>query len=189
MKRLFPSLPSSATLGDVFKAHPGKIPPLLEYHDRVMRADSPLSVGERELIAAYVSGLNACSFCHGAHVMQARAFGIEPDLVEQLMDDPETAPVDAALKPILAYVAKLTLTPTRLVEADADAVYAAGWSEEALFDAIQTASLFCMMNRFLEGTGITEYHSDPRTANEATLAPMRSSTAYSDFGRRLGIFK
>jgi uncharacterized protein YciW len=45
---------------------------------------------------------------------------------------------DAKLKPILAYAEKLTLTPTRLTEADAAAVFAAGWSERALHDAVLT---------------------------------------------------
>jgi uncharacterized peroxidase-related enzyme len=187
MKRLFPSLPQTAMLGDVFQAFPGKLPPLLNYLDQVMRSDSPLSAAQRELIAAYVSGLNACVFCHGAHTVHARAFGIEPDVIDALMKDPETAPVETELKPVLAYVAKLTLTPTQLVEADANAVYAAGWSEEALFDAIQTAALFCMMNRILEGTGVTEYHSDPRGIERSALEPLRSPSAYSDFGHRLGI--
>jgi AhpD family alkylhydroperoxidase len=33
-------------------------------------------VAERELIAAYVAGLNACGYCHGIHIAVAEAFGI-----------------------------------------------------------------------------------------------------------------
>jgi hypothetical protein len=40
-----------------------------------------------------------------------------------------------------------------LVQADADAVFQAGWSERALHDAIMTTSLFNFMNRLLEGHG------------------------------------
>ena len=32
---------------------------LVQFHSAVMRQDSELTVGERELIAAYVSGMNA----------------------------------------------------------------------------------------------------------------------------------
>ena len=38
-------------------------------------------------------------------------------------------------------------------EADADAVFAAGWSERALHDAILTTCLFNFMNRLLDGHG------------------------------------
>jgi AhpD family alkylhydroperoxidase len=71
-----PSLPGDAVLLDVFRACPGTSRPLLEYHQALLRGPSPLTVAERELIAAYVSGLNACRYCHGVHTATARAFGI-----------------------------------------------------------------------------------------------------------------
>ncbi len=187
MKRLFPSLPEDATLADVFRAFPRTVAPLLDYHDRLLRGPGALEPGQKELIAAFVSGLNACAFCHGAHTAMARAFGIGPATVEALMADAETAPVDPAMRPLFAFVRKLTEAPSTMTEADAEAVYAAGWPEAALFEAIQTAALFNLMNRILEGTGITEYYADPRTVSEDRLAELRSETAYAEFGARIGI--
>ncbi len=187
MKRLFPSLPDAATLGDVFTAFPDTVAPLMEFHDRLLRGDSPLSVAERELIAAYVSGLNACTFCHDAHRIHAKAHGIPLDTIDALMADLDSAPVDDRLKPILRYVAKLTQNPSRMTEADAEDVYAAGWNERALFDAVLTCATFNMMNRILEGTGITSYSVAPEDVPEDGLAMRRSATAYSDFGRTLGV--
>jgi len=54
------SLPVVVVLLDVFRAYPETARPLLDYHQALMRGPSPLSVADRELIAAYVSGLNAC---------------------------------------------------------------------------------------------------------------------------------
>jgi uncharacterized peroxidase-related enzyme len=119
-----------------------------------LRDPSPLTVAERELIAAYVSGLNACTYCHGAHTVAATAFGIDESVFADLMADLDTATVDGRIKPILAYVRKLTLSPARMVEADAEAVYAAGWDEQALFDAVSVCALFNFMNRIVEGSGI-----------------------------------
>jgi alkylhydroperoxidase family enzyme len=56
---------------------------------------------------------------------------------------------------VLRYLRKLTLSPTAMTQADADAVYAAGWSERALYDAIQICCLYNFMNRFVEGIGLT----------------------------------
>jgi len=187
MKRLFPSLPESPIIGDVFQAFPEKIAPLLAYHDALLRGPSDLSVTERELIAAYVSGLNACQFCHGAHSAQSIAFGISPATIEALMANVDTAPIDDKLKPILHYVGKLTRTLTRLTEADAQAVYDAGWSEAALFDAVQTCALFNMMNRLVEGAGVDSYPGDPAVVDKDRLARFRSDTCYTDFGRMLGV--
>ncbi|MDU9003723.1 peroxidase-related enzyme [Sedimentitalea todarodis] len=173
-------------MAEVFQTFPDTIKPLLEYHDALLRSDSPLSIAQRELIAAYVSGLNACAFCFGAHVIMARAFGISPETIEALMDDPDAAPVEAEMRPILAYVAKLTNAPATMTEADAQAVYDVGWSERALFDAIQTCALFNFMNRILEGTGVTAYPLDPDALTEDDLTARRTVT-YGDWRRRIGV--
>lgn len=98
------ALEGEASLDKVFRRFPHTLPPLLEYHDRLLRDPSPLTVAERELIAAYVSGVNACTYCHGAHVIAAQAFGIDRELFDGLMADLDTSAVDAKLKPLLAYV-------------------------------------------------------------------------------------
>ena len=41
--------------------------PLSELTDLLLRGPSTLTRGERELIAAYVSGLNDCRYCTGSH--------------------------------------------------------------------------------------------------------------------------
>lgn len=187
MKRLFPSLPEDATLGSIYRAFPDKLAPLCEYESRVMRGESDLTVAQRELLAAYVSGLNACAYCHGAHTIFAKAYGVDVETTEALMEDLDGAPVDQSLKPMLAYVRKLTLTPSRMTESDANDVYNAGWSESALFDAIQVCGVFNLVNRFLEGTGISEYHLDPKNVDDATLERFRNETGYIDFGRANGL--
>ncbi|MGD9812782.1 MAG: carboxymuconolactone decarboxylase family protein [Sphingobium sp.] len=156
---VFPSLPENPQLSDLFQRFPHSAPPLLDYHDRLLRDPSPLTVAERELIAAYVSALNSCNFCLGAHAIAAQAYGIDPVVVEALIADLDSAPVEDRLKPILAYVRKLTPTPSRITPGDAAAVYAAGWDEQALFDAVSVCALFNMMNRIVEGSGIK---LDPR---------------------------
>ena len=186
MKRLFPSLPDNAHLADVLKAFPATVRPLMEFHDILMRGDSDLSVAERELIAAYVSGLNACSFCFGAHKLMARAFGVDDALMDALVADLDSAPVDDKVRPILAFVAKLTRSPSMLTESDAQAVYAAGWSESALYDAIQTCALYNLMNRVVEGTGVAPYPEIPEDRIKDELSARRTQT-YMDFARSIGV--
>jgi alkylhydroperoxidase family enzyme len=75
-------------------------------------------------------------------------------LLEAAVADLDSAPVSDKLKPVLAYVGKLTRTPSRMTEADAEAVFAAGWDENALHDAVLVCALFNFMNRMVEGIGI-----------------------------------
>ena len=163
---VFPSIDGEPGLDKVFRRLPHTVMPLLEYHDRLLRDPSPLTVAERELIAAYVSGINSCTYCHGAHVVAARAFGVDSALFDGLMADLETSAIDGKLKPILAYVGKLTRTPSMMTEADSTRVYAAGWDEQALFDAVSVCALFNFMNRIVEGSGIK---ANPLEADRAEL--------------------
>jgi uncharacterized peroxidase-related enzyme len=163
---VFPSIEGETSLDKVFRRFPDSVMPLLEYHDRLLRDPSPLTVAERELIAAYVSGLNSCTFCHGAHVIASKAFGIDSELFDGLMADLETSAINDRLKPILAYAGKLTKTPAMMTKADAEKVYAAGWDEQALFDAVSICALFNLMNRIVEGSGIK---SDPLKSSQAEL--------------------
>lgn len=183
MARL-PSLPERPHLAEVFKAFPATVAPLLEYHDILLRGPSPLSIAERELLAAYVSGLNACRFCLGAHKIMARAFDVEEQTIDDLLRDIDGAPVPERLKPILVYVRKLTEMPSRMTDDDAQSVYEAGWNERALFDAVSVCALFNMMNRIIEGSGVTFDYADipPSTAEVAA----RRERSYLDWGREIG---
>jgi uncharacterized peroxidase-related enzyme len=148
------SLPTDTTLLHVFRKFPAPASRLLDLHELVMRAPSAFGAGERELIAAYVSGVNDCQYCHGVHTVTAEAFGVPEGLLTAALADLDSSPVDERMKPVLAYVGKLTRTPSKMTDADAEAVFAVGWDEAALHDAVLVCALFNFMNRMVEGLGI-----------------------------------
>lgn len=183
----FPSLPAEPQLTDVFRRFPRGLWPLCEYHDAILRAESPLTIAQRELIAAYVSGINACSYCHGAHKIYAELHGVDPALFDGLMADPEKADLDRKLVPILSYVRKLTLSPATVRDTDAAAVYAAGWSEEALYDAICVCALFNFMNRIVEGCGVITNTAIQAQQRNRIAGSRNDPETYRNFARRLGV--
>lgn len=65
-----PSLPEKAALVDVFRAYPDTAGPLIDYHEVPLRGPSPLGVADRELITAYVSGVNSCGYRRAAQLHQ-----------------------------------------------------------------------------------------------------------------------
>jgi uncharacterized peroxidase-related enzyme len=151
---LLRSLPANASLVDLRRRYGDLLEKLRPYGHRLMRGRSPLTTAQRELIASYVSGLNSCRYCYGVHSRVAEQFGVDDQLLGGLLEDIDHAPVDARLRPILRYVRKLTETPSRMTEADAAAVYAAGWDDEALLHAVAVCAYFNNMNRLVEGCGI-----------------------------------
>lgn len=55
------SLPQNAHLSDLYSRFPKNVAPLMAYIDGILRGEGELTVGEREMIATFTSGLNACS--------------------------------------------------------------------------------------------------------------------------------
>lgn len=122
--------------------------------EHVLRGPSDISEADRELMAAYVSGLNDCNFCYNIHAKTAEYYGLDISMFEKLMEGVDSAPIDEKLKPIFNFIGKLTKTPAQMVQADADAVFAVGWSEDALHDAISICCVFNFMNRLMDGHGV-----------------------------------
>jgi uncharacterized peroxidase-related enzyme len=159
----FPSLPEDATTKQIFTAHPEIYSHWVRVSDAILRGPSPLTPAQRELIGAYVSSLNSCQYCYGGHRAAAELFGVAPETIDGLIQDLATAPIDSKLRPIFAFVKKLTLTPTRMTQADADAVFVAGWNEAALQSAIAVCCVFSFMNRLVQGHGV---EADPASFTE-----------------------
>jgi len=151
----FKSLPDDAGPANVFTKYPDIYSLWSNMSQALMNGPSPLSQGERELILAYAAGVAGCKFVYVAHSEVAYAWGFENGLLDRLLQDPEATPVDARVKPLLAYVRKLMLTPGEMSQSDADAVFAAGWNEQALHDAIAITARAAFMQRLVEGHGFT----------------------------------
>lgn len=182
----YPGLKDDDYLEALFRRFPRGVRPLLELHDALMREASDLDIATRELIAAYVSGLNACQFCYGAHKAMAQAFGVDPVLIETLVTSgPEAAGIDEKLVPLLDYVRQITVEPSKSTDAMAEAVYAAGWSEDALYDAVAVSALYAYMNRILDGAGIAPKPLFAAPTDDELKA--RREGDYVGWGRKAGL--
>ncbi|MBV8186813.1 MAG: carboxymuconolactone decarboxylase family protein [Alphaproteobacteria bacterium] len=159
----FKSHPADAGPANVFSAHPEIYAAWAKMSEALMNGPSPLSQAERELLLAYAAGVAGCRFVFVAHSEVAYVRGIKRGLIERLIEDPETH-AEPRLKPLLAFVAKLVLTPGEMTQADADAVFAAGWSEEALHHAIAITARAAFMQRLVEGHGFVPM--SPEAAGE-----------------------
>jgi len=151
---LLPSLKAGATLLDLFKAYPDSSRPLIELNEALLRGPSPFSEAERELIATYVSGLNRCGYCHGVHAATAERLGIAREALDGLPGGVDGPAISERMRPVLRYADKLTRSPESATKADAEAIFAAGWDETALYHTVAVTALFNFMNRLVEGLGI-----------------------------------
>ena len=79
--------------------------PIRELTQILLRGDSTLTQGERELIATLVSYKNQCRFCTNAHTAAANYLYNETQTCELVKQDFETAPVSEKMKALLAIAA------------------------------------------------------------------------------------
>lgn len=126
---------------------------LVRFTEQVMRGPSPLSPGLRELIGAYFSKYNQCSFCSDSHAAAAAEF-MERELVDEVLHDLEKSRLDAAHKALFRYIRKLAENPARVTAGDITKLKTAGWSEAAIYDALTVASVFRFYNTWNNGAGV-----------------------------------
>jgi len=126
---------------------------LVKFTEEVMRGPSPLSPGLRELIGAYFSKRNQYSFCRDAHAAAAAQF-LGQELVDEVLCDPENSRLDAAHKELFRYIGKLAENAASVTASDIDQLKQAGWSEEAIYDALTVASVFRFYNTWNGGAGV-----------------------------------
>jgi len=149
-----PSSPDLTNIAAMLGKYPRRGILLFKLLEDIKRSCSPLNRSMRELIITYTSGLNQCDFCYNTHRAVSEQLGIDERLFEQLKTDINSAQVDEKLKPILHYVKKLTLTPDKITQMDAQQIFDAGWDEETFLDTIFLCAIVNSMNRFVSGIGI-----------------------------------
>ena len=149
-----PSSPDLTNIAAMLGKYPRRGILLFKLLDDIKTSSSPLSGSMRELIIAYTSGLNQCDLCYITHKAVSKQLGIDEKVFDQLKTDIGSAKVDERLKPVLHYVKKLTLTPDRITQADAQQIFDAGWDENVFLDVIFLCAIVNCMNRFVSGIGI-----------------------------------
>ena len=93
---------NEGSVAAILKPYPEIAKPVSMMTEYVMRSeDVQFSQGERELIATFVSDLNACTYCARTHQATAEALGANESVFGALLDDIDTAAVEENLKPVI----------------------------------------------------------------------------------------
>ncbi len=125
--------------------------PIRELTQILLRGESTLTEGERELIATVVSYGNKCAFCTAAHTAAADVLLDDTNVAEKVKNDLEHAPVSDKMKALLK-IAKATgkngklVTPEMVAEARTH-----GATDRELHDTVLIAALFSLYNRYVDG--------------------------------------
>jgi len=84
-------------------------------------------------------------------------------LVDAVLADHRTAPIDDRHKALFDFIEKMNARSNSIERRDHDRLKDAGWSEEAIYDAITVCALFRFYNAWIDATGV---HDLPAAAYE-----------------------
>jgi uncharacterized peroxidase-related enzyme len=144
---------------------------LYELAEALLVGESPLTRGERETIAAFVSRRNECFFCTESHAAAARhLLGDDHATVDAVLDDLANAPVSEKLKTLLTIAGKVQKGGRIVTDDDVAAARAEGATDRDIHDTVLIAAAFSMFNRYVDGL--------------ATVAPT-DRAAYAEMGKRM----
>jgi uncharacterized peroxidase-related enzyme len=162
------SLPG-ITAGFAFRPETAR--PMRELAEVLLRGPSPLTSGEREMIATFVSSRNDCAFCRDSHrAAAAHHLGGNYDLVDAVSNDYRTAPDSAKLNALLAIASKVQQSGKLVTTDDVAQARGEGATDVEIHDTVLIAAAFCMFNRYVDGL--------------ATLTPAEPQ-AYDVMGQRM----
>lgn len=140
---------------------PAQLRLFMDYHDELMNADEPLTRAEREMIVVATSAERDCLYCVVAHGAILRIRAKDPLIADYLATSYRQADLTDRQRAMLDYCVRLSVTPEDVDDADHDALRAAGWSDDAVWDMSAITAFFSMSNRLAHAFGIMpnpEFH-------------------------------
>ncbi len=111
-------------------------PALLEAYQTVSEifGRTNLSEAERQIIAMTNNRLNGCTYCMAAHTSIMQGAKVPEDVIHALRDGTPIA--DPKLEALRVYAEKVNVSRGRTDESDIEALLAAGYTRQTVFDVV-----------------------------------------------------
>ena len=116
-------------------------------HDALMSKTEGLSKAEREMIVVATSAVNDCLYCVVAHGAILRIRAKNPLIADQLAVNPYKADLSERERHIVEFGLKVATDSASVTDDDLDALRAAGFSDDEIWDIGAIAAFFAMSNR------------------------------------------
>jgi uncharacterized peroxidase-related enzyme len=125
------------------------------YHDALMlREESSLSKGDREMIVTATSAANQCLYCVVAHGALLRIYEKKPLVADQVAINYRKADITPRQRAMLDFAMKVCLNSQAVDEADFAALQAHGFNDEDIWDITGITAFFGLSNRMASVTGM-----------------------------------
>jgi uncharacterized peroxidase-related enzyme len=138
-----------------FATHPPLLEQMLALACTLLFTESHLSRKVKEMIATYISALNACPYCLDSHASALRIQGGSDELLQALYNaNLEFPPLILKERRMLDFVRKVTIESHKVSPADIDLMKSVGWDQQEIAEAVHIAALFACFNRVANAFGL-----------------------------------
>jgi uncharacterized peroxidase-related enzyme len=120
----------------------------------MLREDSGLSKGDREMIVTTTSSANNCLYCVVAHGAILRIYEKKPLVADQVAVNYRKADITARQRAMLDFAMKVCLHSDKIEEADFAALHAHGFDDEDIWDIAGITAFFGLSNRIASFSGM-----------------------------------
>jgi len=118
------------------------------YHDALMlKEDSGLSKGDREMIVTTTSAANKCLYCVIAHGAILRIYEKKPLVADQVAVNHRKADITPRQRAMLDFALKVCLKSDEIGDEDFAALQSHGFSDEDAWDIAAITAFFGLSNR------------------------------------------
>ena len=125
--------------------------PIRELTQILLRGESTLTEGERELIATVVSNGNQCKFCTAAHTAAADILLGENETSQQVKTNIAAAQLSNKMKALLTIASMVRESGKAVTKEAIDKAKTEGATDIEIHDTVLIAALFCLYNRYVDG--------------------------------------
>ena len=131
-----------------FARRPAEWRAFFAYHDALMlRQESGLSKGDREMIVTATSAANHCLYCVVAHGAILRIYEKKPLVADQVAVNYRKADISARQRAMLDFAMKVCNDSACINDADFPPLHAHGFSDEDIWDIAAITAFFGLSNR------------------------------------------
>jgi uncharacterized peroxidase-related enzyme len=134
---------------------PAIAPSLSALTNTLLRSNEGLSMGERELIGAFVSALNDCLICRNIHGAVAQChLGSDDEFIQEVMTDFRQTALPEKMKALLSIAASAQRGGKFVTAEQVETARNLGATDLEIHDTVLITGLFCLFNRYIDGLGV-----------------------------------
>ena len=138
-----------------FARRPAEWRAFFAYHDALMlRIESSLTKGEREMIITTTSAANQCLYCVVAHGAILRIYEKKPLVADQVAVNYRKADISPRQRAMLDFAMRVCLNSHTIDDKDFATLHAQGFDDEDIWDIAAITAFFGLSNRMANVTNM-----------------------------------